>query len=55
MHKQKKVQDKKEQTTRRKFLKKALYTAPTLIVLEQIVKPTSANAGFGRPPSDPCM
>jgi hypothetical protein len=41
------------QKDRRDFLKKAAYTAPALIILGQLVKPESANAGFGGPPSDP--
>jgi hypothetical protein len=38
---------------RRTFLKKAVYAAPTLMVLGGMVKPTQAHAGFGSPPSDP--
>ena len=37
---------------RRDFLKKAVYAAPTLIVLAQLSKPTKSQAGFGEPPSD---
>ena len=37
---------------RREFLKKAVYAAPTLIVLTQLSKPTKSEAGFGGPPSD---
>jgi len=38
---------------RRTFLKKAVYAAPTLMVLGGMVKPTQTHAGFGNPPSDP--
>jgi len=38
--------------TRRSFLKKSVYAAPTLMVLGGLVKPQSAHA-FGNPPSDP--
>jgi len=41
------------QKDRRDFLKKVAYTAPALIILGQLVKPESANAGFSGPPSDP--
>jgi hypothetical protein len=40
-------------TSRRNFLKKAAYAAPTLMVLGQLGRPSEANAGFGPPPSDP--
>ena len=46
---QKTPQDGKE---RRDFLKKAVYAAPTLVVLGQLSKPTESEAGFGPPPSD---
>ena len=40
--------------SRRSFLKKSVYAAPTLIVLGGLLKPKSAKAdGFGPPPSDP--
>jgi hypothetical protein len=39
--------------TRRKFLKKATYAAPTILILGSLIKPKKANAGFGGPPSDP--
>jgi len=49
--------DDKEQNEvrneRRGFLKKAVYAAPTLIVLGELVKPESAKSDFGGPPSDP--
>ena len=39
---------------RREFLKKALYTTPTVVVLGSLIKPKSAKADdFGAPPSDP--
>lgn len=40
-------------TERRQFLKKTMYTAPTIIALGGLFKPTKANADFGNPPSDP--
>jgi hypothetical protein len=39
---------------RREFLKKALYTTPTVVVLGSLIKPKSAKADdFGGYPSDP--
>jgi hypothetical protein len=41
-------------TSRRDFIKKALYKAPTLIVLGQFVTPNEVNADFsGGPPGPP--
>ena len=45
--------NKHRKDTRRSFLKKSVYAAPTLIALGQLVKPKNAKAGFGGPPSDP--
>ena len=39
--------------TRREFLKKAVYAAPTIVIMGTLMKPKKANAGFGGPPSDP--
>lgn len=44
-HKDKKDEIQKE---RRSFLKKTVYAAPSLIVLGQLVKPTNANAEYGK-------
>ena len=44
---------REEGSSRRNFLKKAAYAAPTLMVLGQLGRPGEANAGFGGPPSDP--
>ena len=44
------------QKERRRFLKKTMYSAPTIIVLGGLLKPTKANANtgdFNGPPSDP--
>ncbi len=38
---------------RRKFLKKAAYSAPMLIALGQLVKPTKAQADSGSPSGPP--
>lgn len=38
-------------TTRRGFIKKAAYTAPTLLVLGSLAKTRDAQAAFGLPPS----
>ena len=43
----------KKQASRRGFMKKAVYAAPTLIVMGQLIKPKAAKADFGGPPSDP--
>mgnify|MGYP006955158180 CR=1 FL=1 len=42
----------KMQKERRNFLKKTAYAAPSLIVLGQLTRPTTAKA-FGTPPSAP--
>ena len=44
---------KDEQVSRRTFIKKAVYVAPTLIALGSLTRPTDAEAGFGKPPSGP--
>ena len=43
----------KEQESRRSFMKKAAYVAPTLVALGALTRPTDAKAGFGKPPSGP--
>ena len=47
--------DKKDQMQkeRRSFLKKAAYSAPALIVMGQLAKPTQSKAWGENPPSDP--
>ena len=50
--KQKQQKDKVEKE-RRGFLKKAVYTAPSLIVLSQLARPARAKAWGENPPSDP--
>lgn len=40
-------------TTRRKFLKKAVYSAPVLTALGQLAKPTKAQADSGDPDGPP--
>ena len=47
--------EKLEETvnSRRMFIKKAAYAAPTLLVLGSLTRPTDAKAGFGAPPSGP--
>ena len=49
---EKKVLEKKTEVTRRKFLKKAAYAAPALIVMGQLARPTNADA-IGGPVSQP--
>ena len=39
--------------SRRTFFKKAAYTAPVLMVMGQMIRPTETEAGFGPPPSQP--
>ena len=51
--KQKKPSETVENSTRRGFLKKAVYAAPTIVVLGALTKPTETKAGFGKPPSGP--
>lgn len=41
------------QKERRDFMKKALYSAPVLIPLGTLLRPTETKAGFGPPPSSP--
>jgi len=43
----------KMQKKRRSFLKKAVYSAPTIVAMGALLKPQRANADFGPPPSDP--
>ena len=42
-----------EENERRRFLKKAVYAAPTIVALGALTKPTEIKAGFGKPPSGP--
>jgi len=48
--------DTKEKLSRRKFLKKSVYTTPVLVSLGQLLKPTIAHAdstgGPDGPPGD---
>jgi len=56
MEEKRKISNQKKQkkeNTRRTFLKKSIYMAPTLFFLGQIVTPSNSHAGFGPPPSDP--
>ncbi len=46
-----KKREKREE--RRTFLKKAVYSAPTLVALGTLVRPEKGHADFGGPPSDP--
>ena len=54
---QKEIKDKlekqSENKTRRAFMKKVAYVAPTLIVLGHLTHPTSAEAEFDGPPGGP--
>jgi len=43
----------KTDKARRTLLKKAIYAAPTIVVLGALMKPKQAKADFGPPPSDP--
>ena len=53
-HKEKeKLSTKAEAQSRRSFLKKAAYAAPTIVALGALTKPTESKAGFGKPPSGP--
>jgi len=45
--------EKEELQSRRSFMKKAAYAAPTLVALGTLTRPTEAKAGFGKPPSGP--
>ena len=42
-----------QKDSRRTFLKKAVYAAPTVVALGALLKPTESEAGFGKPPSGP--
>ena len=48
-----KRQDERSENSRRGFLKKAAYVAPTLISLGTLLRTTDAKADFGPPPSAP--
>jgi len=39
--------------SRRNFIKKAAYAAPTLLALGALTRPIDAKAGFDNPPSGP--
>ena len=39
--------------SRRSFIKKTAYIAPTLFILGTLSRPTSVKAEFGKPPSGP--
>jgi len=45
--------ENKETNKRRKFLKKAVYSAPVLLALGQLAKPTKARADSGDPSGPP--
>ena len=47
------VSDLSQHDSRRNFLKKAVYAAPTVVALGALLKPTESKAGFGKPPSGP--
>ena len=48
-----KQKERKVKEERRAFLKKAVYTAPSLMILGQLSRPASSSADdFGGPPSD---
>jgi len=51
----KKASEKKMKKERRRFLKKAVYAAPSLMVLGSLAKPVTAAAacGTGGPPGFP--
>ena len=42
----------KSESSRRSFLKKSIYAAPTIVALGALLKPTESKAGFGPTPSD---
>ena len=42
-----------QRDSRRTFLKKAAYAAPTVAALGALLKPAESEAGFGKPPSGP--
>ena len=48
-----KVKQESQKDSRRTFLKKAVYAAPTVVALGALMKPTESKAGFGKPPSGP--
>jgi hypothetical protein len=43
------IKKDKNMTSRRQFLKKAAYTAPSLLILGQLIEPTIAMAGKSGP------
>ena len=43
----------KKENSRRTFLKKVAYTAPIILTLGQLVKPTKVHADSGTPPGPP--
>ena len=50
----KELETNKKSVNRRQFIKKAVYTAPKVLVLGSMIRPThSKAAGFGPPPEGP--
>jgi len=43
------IKSSKKETSRRAFMKKAIYSAPTVLVLGSLARPTKTEAGFGSP------
>jgi hypothetical protein len=52
-HQNKKSEEHKTINSRRTFIKKAAYAAPTLLIMGSLMRPTETKAGFGPPPSSP--
>ena len=55
LNEEKKIKESKEINPRRKFMKKAVYAAPTLLVMGSLLNPTETSAALGNvhPPSSP--
>ncbi len=50
---EKNTKNNKKETSRRAFMKKAVYSAPTVLVLGSLARPTKTEAGFGSPLEGP--
>ncbi len=46
---EKNIKSNKKETSRRDFMKKVVYSAPTVLVLGSLARPTKTEAGFGTP------
>lgn len=49
----KEIEISQKDASRRRFIKKAVYTAPKVLILGSLMRPTNTKANFGNPPEGP--